>query len=125
MKTKENITEQGLESSSAKLMPKDIILMAMYGATVGAISILGISAATNQAVCCINNLKNLEKEYLVTYLKSIKSYLLSNRAGGGQPNLNQNFIKNLKIPIPPISDQKNSLKFLKKRIILKFLNLRP
>ena len=75
MKTKENITEQGLESSSAKLMPKDTILMAMYGATVGTISILGISAATNQTVFCINNLKNLEKEYLVTYLKSINQYL--------------------------------------------------
>jgi restriction endonuclease S subunit len=103
--TEEKITKAGLENSSAKIVNEGTILMAMYGATVGLVSILGVQAATNQAVCCIEVKAEVNKQYLLAYLKTLKDYLLANRVGGAQPNLNQNFIKNLKIPLPPLAEQ--------------------
>ena len=103
--TEEKITKAGLENSSAKIVNEGTILMAMYGATVGLVSVLGVRAATNQAVCCIEVKAEVNKQYLLAYLKTLKDYLLANRVGGAQPNLNQNFIKNLKIPLPPLAEQ--------------------
>ena len=47
----ETISKLGLEKSSAILYPKNTVLLAMYGATIGKVSILGFEAATNQAIC--------------------------------------------------------------------------
>jgi type I restriction enzyme S subunit len=51
--TKEKITDEAIKKSSAKLFPKETILMAMYGATVGKTAILKNAATTNQAICGI------------------------------------------------------------------------
>lgn len=51
--TEEYITEEGLENSSAKIIPAGTLLMALYGATVGKLGILGIDSAINQAICAI------------------------------------------------------------------------
>lgn len=45
------ITEEGLKNSSAKLYPQDTILVALYGATAGKVSLLSFEACSNQAVC--------------------------------------------------------------------------
>jgi type I restriction enzyme, S subunit len=47
--TEEKLTEDGLANSSAKIFPKNAVVVAMYGATIGKTAILGIDAATNQA----------------------------------------------------------------------------
>ena len=57
--SEEKITEVGMTSSSAKIMPAGTILFAMYGATAGAVAKLGVPAATNQAICCITPNHNL------------------------------------------------------------------
>ncbi|CAN1564706.1 HsdS Restriction endonuclease S subunits [Burkholderiaceae bacterium] len=106
MGTEELITPEAVAKSSAKIMPVGTILLAMYGATVGAVSELGIAAATNQAVCCIQPSDKIDKGYLKAYLKSIKTYLLANRVGGAQPNLSQDLIRNLKIKLPPLAEQR-------------------
>ena len=49
----ETITDLGLKNSSAKLFPKNTVLVALYGATVGRTAILGLDATSNQAVCGI------------------------------------------------------------------------
>jgi len=103
--TEESITDEGLRNSSAKLMPIGTILLALYGATVGAISVLGIEAATNQAICCITVGKEIDATYLVHYLKMMTPTLLAKRVGGAQPNISQQIVKNLSVPIPPISHQ--------------------
>jgi type I restriction enzyme S subunit len=103
--TEETITSLGLKNSSAKQMPPGTILLAMYGATVGALAKLGISAATNQAVCCITPGENLDEEYLLTALDLLTPTLLSKRVGGAQPNISQQIIRNLRIPLPPIQQQ--------------------
>ena len=47
------ITEEGLFNSSAKLLPPNTLLIAMYG-SIGKLGITGIECATNQAIAfCI------------------------------------------------------------------------
>lgn len=103
--TEERLTELGLARSSAKVMPPGTVLLAMYGATAGAVSVLGIEAATNQAVCCITPGPRLVREYLVHALRRFLPTLLAKRVGGAQPNLSQDTIRNLAIPIPPLDLQ--------------------
>ncbi|MFN9569041.1 MAG: restriction endonuclease subunit S, partial [Cyanobacteriota bacterium] len=63
--TEEAISELGLAHSSAKVFPPGSIAVAMYGATIGKASILGIAAATNQA-CAVATVDPLiaHKEFL-------------------------------------------------------------
>lgn len=105
--SEEKITEVGMTSSSAKIMPAGTILFAMYGATAGAVAKLGVPAATNQAVCCITpNQSLITDTYLMSYLKFRKPDLINMRTGGAQPNLSQSLIRNLDISLPPLEAQK-------------------
>jgi type I restriction enzyme, S subunit len=99
--TEETLTQRGLKESSAKLMPPGTVLVAMYGATVGTSAILGVEAATNQAVCCILPTQELLADYLVHLLERLAPTLLAKRVGGAQPNLSQQLIRQLVIPLPP------------------------
>lgn len=105
-KVEELITEEGLKKSSAKLFPKGTLLIAMYGATVGKLGILDIETTTNQAICGIlNDKKMFITKYMFYYLKSIKEKMLIDSFGGAQPNLSQTYMKDLDIPLPPLSEQ--------------------
>ena len=68
----EYITELGVEKSSAKLFPKNTVLIAMYGATIGATSILKIEATTNQACCAFLPCSKVLPEYLYYFFKANK-----------------------------------------------------
>ncbi len=103
----EKITEEGLKGSSAKIFPKDTLLMAMYGATVGRLGILNVDSSTNQAVCAIfNHHKLFLNEYLFFYLLSMRQKMLKDSFGGAQPNLSQGYIKSIDIPFAPLNEQK-------------------
>lgn len=99
--TEETISEAGLRNSSAKWVEPDAVLIAMYGATVGQVSILKVRATTNQAVCAIRVKQGLRSRYLVELLRLSKSLLLSKRVGGAQPNISQQIIRDLQIMVPP------------------------
>jgi len=99
------ITKAGLENSSAKVFPVNTVLVAMYGATAGQVGILKIESSTNQAICGILPNKKAIPEYLYLILKSQKDYLISLSGGGAQPNISQKIIRELKIPLPPLSIQ--------------------
>lgn len=101
------ITEEGLKKSSAKIFPTDTVVIAMYGATVGQVGVLKMEMSTNQAVCGIYPTPMLSPLFLVYYLKAKKPYFLSLAAGGAQPNISQNIIKNTPIPVPTIAEQEN------------------
>ena len=103
--TEESLTPDGLAHSSAKLMPPGTLLLAMYGATAGAVAELGVTAATNQAVCCISPGPRVSTDYLLACLKLMSSHLLKVRAGGAQPNLSQALIRKLSMPVPPLELQ--------------------
>lgn len=111
----EFITVAGLENSSAKIVEKDSILIAMYGATVGRLAILGINAATNQAICNIRpDTRIADMKYLYYFLKSKFSYFVENAVGGAQPNISQGLIKSLEVPLPSLSEQKRIADILDK-----------
>lgn len=99
------ITEKGLQNSSAKLFPVNTVLVAMYGATAGKVGLLKIESTTNQAICGILPRKECLPEYLFYILKAKEDYLLSLGIGGAQPNISQTVIKDLQIPLPPLSVQ--------------------
>lgn len=100
-----SITQEGLDNSSAKIVEKGTLLMAMYGATAGKLGFLNFDAAINQAVCALFPNKNLNKIYLYQYLLMARNLVLSQRVGGAQPNISQEIIKNYKIALPPLKIQ--------------------
>ena len=101
LQTEEHITHLGLNESSTKLLPKDTVLMAMYGVTAGEVGYLAIEATTNQAICGMNCHSKADAAYL--YFTLIQSQAAISRLsnGGAQDNLNKNFIDNIKIVVPP------------------------
>lgn len=106
-RNEEFITELGLKNSSAKLFPKESLLIALYGATAGKLGILAYPAATNQAVCCISpDDKLLERDFLRYYLLSQRKKIIEDSFGGAQPNISQAYVRDIKIPTPPIVEQK-------------------
>lgn len=102
----EFITEEGLKNSSAKLFPRGSLLIALYGATVGKLGILDFDSTTNQAICCIYQNNNYNRDFLFYYLLYKKEYLVNQGKGGAQPNISQEIIKALKIPVPSLNEQK-------------------
>ena len=101
LQTEEYITSLGLSESSTKLLPKDTVLMAMYGVTAGEVGYLAIEATTNQAICGMICRSKAEAAYL--YFSLIQSQAAISRLsnGGAQDNLSKNFIDNIKIAVPP------------------------
>lgn len=99
------ITEEGLKNSSAKIFPINTVLVAMYGATAGQVGLLKIESSTNQAICGIYPNEKIVPEYLYYLLKSRRNYFVSISTGGAQPNISQSIIKNIEIPLPPLSVQ--------------------
>jgi len=113
--TEEKITERAIKESSAKIVPSGAILLAMYGATVGRMAFLGVDAATNQAVCNIRpDLKRAYPRYVFHCLQSKINHFLSRAAGGAQPNISQGIIKETKIPLPPLDEQRRIAAILDK-----------
>lgn len=104
--TEEKITDNAIKNSSAKIFPKDTVLIAMYGATVGKTAILKKEATTNQAVCAIlPNFEIFVPEFIKYYFIVARNELLKQRYGGAQPNISQTIIKNTLILNPPLAEQ--------------------
>lgn len=113
LNTEERITELAIKESSAKIVPAGAILVAMYGATVGKSALLGIDAATNQAICnIIPDPEAADARYVWYALKNQLPYLLAQRVGGAQPNISQQIIKNTQISLPALSEQRRIVEIL-------------
>ncbi|EFO9345502.1 TPA: restriction endonuclease subunit S [Escherichia coli] len=107
--TEVKITESGVKNSSAKWIPKNCVIVAMYGATVGKIGINKIPMTTNQA--CANIQLNEEVahyRYVFHFLCSQYTYIKS-LGTGSQTNINAQIVKNIKIPIPCPDNPEKSL----------------
>ena len=100
VKTENFISEIGLKNSSAKLFPKQTILMAMYGATAGKTSIISFEATTNQAICAVMPLDKIMFYYTKHVLDDMYKYLINLSTGSARDNLSQDKIRNLDIVIP-------------------------
>ena len=110
----EFITQKGLDESSAKMMPKETLLIAMYGQgkTRGMTAYLGIEASTNQACACILPSKEINQRYLWYYFILSYDKLRDLAKGGNQPNLNGNMIKSFPVLMPPIDMQNKYVSFV-------------
>lgn len=91
---------------------KDFVVVAMYGASVGNVSISKIDAYTNQACCAIKLKEENDNRYLFYFLKAAQEEMLLKAFGGTQPNISQIVVKNLNFIDVPFEEQKNIADFL-------------
>ncbi len=105
--TEERITQRGLDGSAAKLFPAGTVLMSIF-ATIGRTAVLGIDAATNQAIAGITprDPRRLDSVYLRHYFDSITANLVKAARGVAQLNINLGILKALPLPLPPLPEQR-------------------
>ena len=108
------ITEEGLKNSAAKVYEADTVLIAMYGATIGATSILKINACTNQACAAFKKNEQVIPEYLYYFLRSQKKKFVKDGVGGAQPNISAGYLKKVEMELPSIEDQRVIVDILEK-----------
>lgn len=102
------ISKEGLSNSSAKLVSKGTLLLALYGATAGISAITEIDAAINQAVLAIiPDSENVE--YLFQYFQYKKDFFITTYTQGGQPNFSGEIVKSFAIPLPPTEAEQETI----------------
>lgn len=101
------ITKEGLNRSSAKVVPKGTILMAMYGQgkTRGQVAILGLDAAINQACAAIQVDENVYCGFVFQQLLFLYDHVRSLSNTGSQENLNIDLISKIVFLLPPFQEQ--------------------
>ena len=100
--TEEKITPLGLKKSSTKLLPARTVLIAMYGATVGQVSILGIDSTCNQAICAVIEQQH-SNYFIYLWLKHTVKEWTGMAIGSAQQNLSQILISKINILISSIN----------------------
>ena len=105
--TKKQVSEEAYDKFSAlKVYKAPFMAIAMYGASIANTSIVQVDACTNQA-CCVFSAPNefIVLEYVFYAVLGAKEELLLSARGGTQPNINQDILKKLMIPIPSKPEQ--------------------
>ena len=102
----ECITQDALAETSVRLNPIGSVLIAMYGATIGKVGILGVEATTNQACCVCQPEGAVDNQFLFYYLMSQREQFKRLGGGGAQPNISKELIVSYPIPLPPLAEQK-------------------
>ena len=106
--TESYISKDGLDNSSAKMIPQNSVIVAMYGQgdTAGRVAINKIPLTTNQA-CCNLIIDETKAYYEFVYYQLVTLYekMVSLKNGGAQPNLNAAIIKSIEIKLPPLNKQ--------------------
>jgi len=104
--TERSVTKKALSTfSTLNLYPRGSIAVAMYGATIGRLGILGTVATVNQACCVFSKPEGIDVWFWFYWLQFRRPYLISLGYGGGQPNLGQELLKSIRVPIPSLHEQ--------------------
>ena len=112
--TEIKITNEAIKHSSAKIIPANCVIVAMYGATVGRVAINNIPLSTNQACCNLEiNPQLADYKYVFYWLSNQYKYIKS-LGQGSQTNINAQTVKKIKIPLPSIEEQKRIVDILDK-----------
>lgn len=113
-----SITEKGLLESSAKIVPENSVLVAMYGGagTIGKSSLLKIKASINQAICAILPNDKVNPYYLFYFIQFYRPYWMIGAEGTRRdPNISQAEIRDKFFLFPPIEEQKKIVHYIKSR----------
>ena len=103
--TEIKITKKALKECSLRLNKVGDVMIAMYGATIGKVAIVGKEMTTNQACCACLDYK-IDKMYIFYLLLSNRINFISMGGGGAQPNISKEKIVNTTFPLPPLAEQK-------------------
>ena len=109
----EFITDEGINNSSAKILPVGTILYTIF-ATIGEVGILNFNAACNQAIAGIQTYINSIDSYLYYYLVNLQDFMKSLSKGCAQFNINQKILKSALVPIPPLAEQQRIVSEIEK-----------
>ena len=110
-KTELFLTDDGLKYSSAKMVSKGDLILALYGATSGEVDISKIDGAINQALLCIRPTQ-INRTFLKYLLENSKEDILNTYLQGGQGNLSAEIIKTLVFDVPDDQSQLKAVGFL-------------
>lgn len=114
-KVKNKITELGLKKSSTKVFKKDTILIALVGATIGKVGYLTFKATTNQNIAGLYPKDNQQLLSKYLYFQAMNLYPQFTSMGSGKFKMaNLRFVRNLKIPLPSLEEQKETIEKIEK-----------
>ena len=105
------LSSEGLKNSSAKMVSKGDLILALYGATSGEVDISRIDGAINQAILCIRPAE-INRIFLKYLLEDSKDDILNTYLQGGQGNLSAEIIKSLVVDVPDEQSQQGVVDFL-------------
>lgn len=115
-KTSKYVSQQALDKFSAlTVFPKDSLVMAMYGATIGKLGITKYETTTNQACCVLSKPRGVITKFIFYWLMGHRTEIINLSHGGGQPNISQGIIRNIRIAVPPVDLQSKIVTFVDKK----------
>ena len=103
--SEEKITQRAFQDCSLRMNKKGDVLIAMYGATIGKLAIVGNELTTNQA-CCGCTPYMVYNWYLFYFLMASRDTFIKKGEGGAQPNISRVKLVEHLIPLPPLQEQK-------------------
>ena len=104
LKTEKTITEEGLNNSSAWIIPKNSLLYSIY-ASIGLVAINRSDISTSQAIYGIILKDGVSLEYMYYYLTYFKKNIHKYIETGTQGNLNAKLLKSFEILLPSLEEQ--------------------
>ncbi len=117
IETEKKITQAALEDyTTLKVYPAKSLCIAMYGATIGKTALTAIEACTNQACCVLYGSKVANIEFVQFWFIANRNNITNLANGGGQPNISQGIIRDLKMPLPSVDEQERILVELKRQL---------
>ena len=112
VETDYRITEEGLKNSSSNIVPKDAIVIATR-VGLGKVCYLKCDIAINQDLKgLLPNSQLLNLRYLFNFFKAIENYIVENGTGATVKGVKLDFIKAIKIPLPPLPIQQQIVAYL-------------
>jgi type I restriction enzyme S subunit len=114
---KRQVTAAAIDEHSAlKVYPAGSVIIAMYGATIGKLSLVHFPACVNQACCVFGVSPIIHQKFLFFWLLGFRARIISMASGGGQPNISQDILRNLRLSLPPLPEQQAIAAFLDREV---------